>query len=1144
MPAPLPRPAVRSLSITFLLATTLLLCGGQAAAPATQPADRAPLREQTIYIPFEKLRDVFEREGRGVFLPYDEFRVLWKAARDAQTAPPEIGPPVAAMITEAHSEATVAFDVVRVAATLRIEVLRAGWHEVPLRLGDAAITAARIDGQPARILAGEHGYRLLLETTAERAAAVELELEYAKAFRKAPGRNSISFQAPQAPVNRWRVRVAEAGVKVNIHPLIAATELHADAESEASAETNVLAFVGSAPEVRIDWTPRAEGATGLQALVTVRTDQRSAIHEGVSRTRATLTYSISRAALEHLVLEVPADQRVVSVFDANVREWTVTRADDRQRIDVALFEAALGTQQIVVELERFRADEDRTEVDLPQVRAVDAARQLGVLAVAVADGLRMEPTGRSGLMQVDTSELAEAAHAPGAGDWSLAYRYVSVPYALTLRVEKIQPRIGVETLLDVRLEPERLRVELLATYTIERAGVFQLAVDLPDGYEVREPRGVAHGAAAPAVIESWHRDENRLIVNLARKAFGRIGFALTLTQALTDPDLQAPTGNTARVPIDLPRVAQVDRTSGTVLVHAAPSLRVNPGPLRGLRDLPVAEALQGSAPRPAGAATPDLAFGFADEPAALELRVERRRPHVTVRQLLAARIESGVVHYNATLLYDIRYSEVDDLRVDIPADLRDRIQITTPGVREQLPEDPTPAPADGYVAWSLRGGGDLIGTRRIDLSWETRVEAPGIGQHVTIDLPHLRPVGVDRAWGQIVLAKAETIDMRAVEDPAGGGPRGLRPIDPQHDLMDIGSAWRGAARAFEFHDDWSLQVTATRYELEEVKRTSIERGLVRHVITRSGQISTQALYRLRSGRQRLPINLPAGVQFDTQPVRINGRPVALERGAGQEFFVPLVGLTPEAPFVLEIRYALPDGGTLLSCPDFPTDPAVQKVYLSAYLPREWTLLGSTGPWTDELRWPWVPLRGFEPRARSTDNQLVSWVTADCAVTGDPLQSLQTDGRHYLYATLRPQAPPAGALRLVTVHQTVLRGAVLAAIAAFGLLLLGATGNQRLVALAAALAGVVLAGIFVPTFALQVLDVVTILAVLLVLLGWAVHYLGWVRPRDPQVQARRAAREEARLERLRAKPATATADPGGGASSDDATPPAEGGSGHD
>jgi len=46
-------------------------------------------------------------------------------------------------------------------------------------------------------------------------------------------------------------------------------------------------------------------------------------------------------------------------------------------------------------------------------------------------------------------------------------------------------------------------------------------------------------------------------------------------------------------------------------------------------------------------------------------------------------------------------------------------------------------------------------------------------------------------------------------------------------------------------------VAATRYQLEAVKHTSIERGLIRVVVTRGGPLAVQALYRVRSAGQRL-----------------------------------------------------------------------------------------------------------------------------------------------------------------------------------------------------------------------------------------------------------------------------------------------------
>ena len=62
---------------------------------------------------------------------------------------------------------------------------------------------ASIDGQPARLIPKNGGQALLIKKQSEEPEQVTLQLEYAKGFVKAPGQNSVSFQAPLAPVNRW-----------------------------------------------------------------------------------------------------------------------------------------------------------------------------------------------------------------------------------------------------------------------------------------------------------------------------------------------------------------------------------------------------------------------------------------------------------------------------------------------------------------------------------------------------------------------------------------------------------------------------------------------------------------------------------------------------------------------------------------------------------------------------------------------------------------------------------------------------------------------------------------------------------------------------------------------------------------------------
>ncbi|MBP7935304.1 MAG: hypothetical protein KA354_11710 [Phycisphaerae bacterium] len=1132
-------------AVTGLLFTSMSLTACPVgAAPATQPVppdDRPagatperPIREQSIYIPYTKLRETFEREGRGVFLPYGEFEKLWRAAREKDGPSPDARPPVQFLINEVDHEATVARDVVRVKAQVKIELLAEGWHHVPLGLADAAATQATIGELPARMLFdSQKGYELLLEKRGKAAESVTLTLEYAKAYEKTAGRNRVSFQPPQAPVSRWRIRIPESGVKVNLSPLIAATQIpESGPAGSAAEETVVMAFVGAAPTVQIDWTPKAEGATGLASLATVQAEQQVRIEDGVVRTRTQLAYEISRAALSELVVEVPADQRVINVLDANVRQWSVVGPTStapspagpaatsapaaegtRQQIAIQLFEPARATQNIVIELEKFVSESTQRRLRVPVVAAIGVGRQQGVVVVAAAEGLRTEVVAHTGLLQMDAVELPKSL---ANWKWLLSYRYASLPFDLTLQVEKVQPRIVLDSLVEATLEPEQLTLDVLAVYTVERAGVFRLEFDVPAGFEVRKVAGRAIADAQPAQVDTHYADgseKTHLVVNLASKALGRVALVVRLQRRLTEPDLLSPTGRSVSLPMIIPRASKntVERAAGRLVIYAAESLRVNPGQTKGLRSVSFNEAFEGlasSKEQPSPAIRPVLAFAYAQEDVDLTLAAERRKPQVTARQLLLAQIEAGVIKYSATFTYEILYSGVSSVRIDLPADLAADIRNSTPGIREKVIDPPPKDLAASDVAWSFAGETELTGTVQVRLNWEKRIEELPVGKAIEMSLPHLKPRLVDRAWGQIVWTKVETLDVHE-----SGEPKGVRPIDPQHDLMP-GASVAGAARAFEFHDNWDLRVAVTRYKLEEVKRTSIERAVLQMVATRDNSLSVRALYRLRSAGQRLAVKLPDSVEFDNEPLRINGRPAALERGEQGEYFVPLVGLNADTPTLLELRYSVPRGGRRFVPPVFPSDPAIQKVYVCAYLPEELTYLGSRGPWTDEIDWVLASSLRLKPSPRRSDQSLLGWVGEDLNVPSGPGDTFQTDGRLYVFSTLRPTATGDAALRITAMSENWLSAMVFAVIVAVGLALGRSSAARRCLVGGVFLVLLILSGIFLPTFLRQILGTTLIAAVAIVLIGWGLHYLVWIRPHDPVVMARKQARQEAQLARVR------------------------------
>ncbi len=577
---------------------------------------------------------------------------------------------------------------------------------------------------------------------------------------------------------------------------------------------------------------------------------------------------------------------------------------------------------------------------------------------------------------------------------------------------------------------------------------------------------------------------------------GRVALDIELQKDLQEQKLLTPTDTPADIPLTVPQVAPgtVERAAGRLLIRAPESLRINPAKAEGLRTISFKEAVEGisAAPRasaPQGRAV--LAYAFTQEPVVLRLAAQRRKPQVTLQQLLVGRIEQGVVKYQATFHYNILYSGVKSLRIDVPAALVALgLRNKTPAIRDKV-MDPQPGDvAKGYSAWSFSGEAELLGKGDIELVWEEPIKKLEVGKSVDLDVPRLVPQGGDLpAAGQIVLTKAETLDVQE-----SGEPKGLRPIDPQRDL-DPPVA--GAAKAFEFHGDWTLPITVTQYQLEKVKRTSIDRAVVRMVVTPAGEVSVQALYRVQSAQQRIVVSLP-GAKFDAEPLRVGGRRAPLETGKQDEYFVPVSAANADEPFLVELRYTVSGDGRNLDLPLFPGDDvAVQKVFLCVYLPPTRALLESSGPWNQEFQWQWGPGLKWEasPNRDSQafdDKKLVSWVEEGTGPAGSAAGgSFLPDGRRYVFSTLRPAA--GGALQLSLLSDRGLNAIVFLLVIFGGLLLLPAGLGRRALAIGAGIIALVLAGVFYPTFSAQIVNGVLAAAVFIVLVVWSVAYLAWMRP---------------------------------------------------
>ena len=132
----------------LLIATTLppfVIAQGESGAPADAPGVRV---EKSYYVPFEKIEEVFEKTGRGIFLPYEEFLELWNKAN---VKPPEKteGPPADAVIRSGTYTGRVTGDVADLEVTYDVEALKKGWSKLRLPISHVAVKSVKISNPDA-----------------------------------------------------------------------------------------------------------------------------------------------------------------------------------------------------------------------------------------------------------------------------------------------------------------------------------------------------------------------------------------------------------------------------------------------------------------------------------------------------------------------------------------------------------------------------------------------------------------------------------------------------------------------------------------------------------------------------------------------------------------------------------------------------------------------------------------------------------------------------------------------------------------------------------------------------------------------------------------------------------------------------------
>ncbi len=1064
------------LLLVFTAALCLLPAGLPALGqdPATQPA--------RVYVPYEKLRDVFETERQGVFLPYDQFQRLWTAARGAPAA--AAAAPLPYLVSTARFTGQVRTNVAELSVELTVDVLRDGWVEVPVGLGEVAVSAAEFNSAPDEsakpLLRVRDGRYFLLVHGKGRWV---LNADFVAQLQTSPGQNVLQFRIPSSAISTLELLIPEENMKVDVEPLLAATTEQVPAADGQEPATRLLAFLGSSDSVRLSWAPKSQAAEDLDPVVICEQLQHLDVGEALLTHDVLFRYDIRRRGVGQFTIQLPADARVTAVEGANISDWAIEPLDaadggsPQQRLTVTLFSDVKGPYELQVRMEQFLKDAE-LELPLTPIVTQEVLRRTGLIAVTHSPRRSVEVrAANQELVRVDVGRLPD--HLRNRENVT-AWRFTSGQYAAALAIGTVDPRLTVRQLWHLAVDKDRQVATGVVSYRVERVGVFALRMHVPEPWQVETVTSPSSQGLVDDYELQGQGPDRTLHVTLKQEMLG--DFALMLTLRSDRPREDGP------VRFELPAAApeNVHQYTGEVLLAVSPSLEPKASDVQQLQPIPLVQSQAVQQIRVAGH-VPVMAYEFRAidraRPAfvAFDITVKPAQVSAAVHRLVD--IQPGSVQHSAILDYTVLYAPVDTFYLKLPASVAGRdVQIGGADVKEspripQLPPDQQPAaagpdappPADGAGGWAYYKvvlQSPVTGTYRLNVSWREPFQAGEDGRVSVVDVSPVLAAGkVSDQSGTVAVAKAPslTVGTPKVEHliPADPGSAGDLPYAPHRQVATLAFKYTG--------DAYALSLPVQMQKEAAVFATIANAALVEQVLGKDGALTARAVFLLSTSRgDRLSVTLPEGARV--YPLLLNGQEVAVESPSDNVRVVRLPHSAGQvAKHVLEVTYGLEGVSGLtreLPAPVLPDDVPVQRTFWLLWVPVESRLVAFDRDFAREQ------VGGME--------SLFNYVAA-----GHPqhLSKFPTQGRPLCFA--RQHRAPLFAVTLLSAEVLVVL--VWVVVLAVGVVLLWFGWFVRAVAVLAAVSLAAIANLFVPLLVPVVLAA-AVWPAMVVLALWVVHWL--------------------------------------------------------
>lgn len=875
--------------LLLLLGLALGLPGATARA---QDADPALPREiggyRLLYVPVDSLDAVIARDGRGVFLPQDEFRKLVEAARTNSEAVASL--PRTAVLSDTRYRAEIRDDQLVVTVTSRIETHHGGWTDLKLPIGGLSIESVQINDGPAAVSRdGEN--KDLLHLFLDKAGTHPLKLVASAPLVATGSDRAVGFSLlPAASAEMTVSAPAQRFLTVD------GQQLQRPAERDQAAE--YVFPVGGRERIQLVFTGR-QASDRKDALTLANTAFGLRVTPGDVTWSANTRIQVFGRALNRLTCVVPKKLEITRVDSTGLEAWELTDTPDSPETTTI----TLNYRQ-PIEGDRTITFQGVVQVapgkpwEVPTLEIEGVASHVGIVRVEFPQGVRVRTEKTAGVRQMSEEDLAKQAFAQTgpSSDQRLAFQVWKPDFQLSFSTEAKARELqaAVTNLLTFT----ETGIDMIAVGTIETrfAPLFEVQVSVPAAWQILATQ-VDGQAIDHQMLPS---DAGTQLIRIPLPAPLLPGQTRTVQiSTRLIPETWPPEETEQRLPLPEIRFPQAGVVEGLYGIGIAAGLDVVPAEVVGL-DLARANDLEILRQKFA-ALSAGLRHGFTyqDGRAAGQLTLKRQPPRLAVSTRTYVRLERTSLFAHIESDLTLQGGGARKLSLTLPESAGTDLRFQVVSGTAAAPNDVVPVieqtssePVNGLRTWSLRFDRFLVGPHLLTVDLRTP-KPEGV-----LTAPVLSVLSAERESGYVAIEAAEEqfLTIQAV-DASGRPLPGIDPVDmpagfyaPQERVVSAFFADRGG---------WRIGIQEQRFGRTAIPTAVVHRAQLASVLEDDTRWQHQAeVVYSAVGIQSLKITMPAaelwGATIDGQAVEIRRR--------GNDFVVPHDPAGGEAQHTLKLLY--------------------------------------------------------------------------------------------------------------------------------------------------------------------------------------------------------------------------------------------------